>query len=113
MIGIIFFFKISERMFHDMRIRSATVDDVPVLIDLIRRSFKDVAERFGLTKENCATHPSFYTTDRMTSDFKKNIQCFILEEDGLPVGCVALEKAKRIRQGLGAAYFCRSKAFRR
>ncbi|MBW1849587.1 MAG: GNAT family N-acetyltransferase [Deltaproteobacteria bacterium] len=76
-----------------MRIRSATVDDIPVLIDLIKRSFRDVAERFGLTKENCPTHPSFYTTDRMASDFEKNIQYFLLENSRLLVGCAALETA--------------------
>lgn len=76
-----------------MNIRQANVDDIPVLVDLIRRSFKDVAERFGLTKDNCPTHPSFYTTERITSDFEKNIQYYLLEADSLPVGCMALEKA--------------------
>jgi len=52
-----------------------------------------VAVRFGLTKENCATHPSFYTIDRMTSDFEKNIQYFILENEGVHGGCVAVERA--------------------
>jgi N-acetylglutamate synthase-like GNAT family acetyltransferase len=76
-----------------MHIRQAAIDDIPVLIDLIRRSFQDVAKRFGLTIENCPTHPSFYTPERMISDFEKGVQYFVLENEGTPVGCVALEKA--------------------
>lgn len=74
-------------------IRQATINDMPLLIGLIRRSFRDVTKRFGLTMENCPTHPSFYTVDRMRLDFDKNIQYFLLENDTLDVGCVALEKA--------------------
>ncbi|MCJ7773432.1 MAG: GNAT family N-acetyltransferase [Desulfobacterales bacterium] len=76
-----------------MHIRQASIDDIPVLIDLIRRSFRDVAKRFGLTRENCPTHPSFYTVDRMKLDFGKNIQYFLIEHNGTVVGCTALEKA--------------------
>ncbi len=76
-----------------MEIRRATIDDIPVLIDLIRQSFRDVAKRFGLTRKNCPTHPSFYTADRMRSDFEKNIQYFLLQNENLPAGCVALERA--------------------
>lgn len=64
-----------------MHIRQATANEIPVLIDLIRRSFRDVAERFGLTRENCPAHPSFYTVDRMKLDFEKSIQYFILKND--------------------------------
>jgi len=76
-----------------MQIRLATIEDKPLLVDLIRRSFKDVAMRFGLTKDNCPTHPSFYTIERMASDFEKNIQYFLLEENNMPIGCAALEQA--------------------
>jgi N-acetylglutamate synthase-like GNAT family acetyltransferase len=76
-----------------MNIRQTNVNDIPVLVDVIIRSFSDVAKRFGLTKENCPTHPSFYTDERMRSDFEKNIPYYLLEADTLPVGCVALEKA--------------------
>lgn len=39
-------------------IREATRDDVPLLTGLICQSFRDLVERFGLTQENCPSHPS-------------------------------------------------------
>ena len=39
-------------------IRKAHSHDVSVLSGLIRDSFCDVAERFGITPENCPKHPS-------------------------------------------------------
>jgi len=76
-----------------MPIRSAQKSDMPTLVDLIRRSFQDVARRFGLNRENCPTHPSLYTEERMTADFEKGVTYYILENEGVPAGCAALEKA--------------------
>ena len=76
-----------------MHIRPAETDDMPVLVDLIQRAFKEVAQRFGLTKENCPTHPSLYTKERITADFNKGVAYFMLENEGAQMGCVALERA--------------------
>jgi GNAT superfamily N-acetyltransferase len=74
-------------------IRAAGFADVPVLSGLIRVSFRDVAERFALTLENCPKHPSNCTDEWIENDFARGVAYYILESDGTPVGCVALEKA--------------------
>jgi N-acetylglutamate synthase-like GNAT family acetyltransferase len=74
-------------------IRTCSQKDIPILTHLIRCSFKDVAVRFGLTPENCPTHPSNYTIQRVISDMNRGMQYFILEKNKLPCGSVALEKA--------------------
>jgi len=81
------------------QIREATRDDLPLLARLIRESFRDVADRFGLTAENCPTHPSNVTEDQLALTMAKGVAHFILESDAEPAGCVALEPA-----GEGACY---------
>jgi N-acetylglutamate synthase-like GNAT family acetyltransferase len=76
-----------------MIIRQANEADIGVLVTLIRNSFRDVAEKFNLTVENCPKSPAFYTEERLEEDFKKGLIYFILEQDGQAYGCVAFEKA--------------------
>ena len=76
-----------------VHIRNANSDDIPVLSRLIRDSFRDVAERFGLTSENAPKHPSNCTEEWIENDLARGVEYFILEADGAPQGCVALEKA--------------------
>jgi N-acetylglutamate synthase-like GNAT family acetyltransferase len=74
-----------------MNIRTANENDMTTLVDLIRRSFAEVAERENL---NEADHPrctSFYTKQRMQEDFEKGLQYFILEQHEKAIGCVAME----------------------
>ena len=74
-------------------IRATEAVDGPVLSGLIRVSFRDVAERFALTLENCPKHPSNCTDEWIENDLARGVAYYILESDGKPVGCVALEKA--------------------
>lgn len=74
-------------------IRNALPSDLFILADIIRNSFKDVAIRFGLTEENCPKHPSNCTPYWIRDAFAKGVFYFILEQDGTPCGCVALEHA--------------------
>lgn len=74
-------------------IREATKEDAPLLATLIRDSFRDVAVRSGLTPENCPTHPSNCADAWVESALAKGIRYFILEVEGVPAGCVALERA--------------------
>jgi N-acetylglutamate synthase-like GNAT family acetyltransferase len=74
-------------------IRVAGSADIPVLSGLIRLCFRDVAERFALTLENCPKHPSNCTDEWIESDLARGVAYHILEDDGTAVGCVALEKA--------------------
>ena len=81
-----------------MRIKRSDVkiagpEDAPSLNFVIRQCFGDVARRFGLTPENCPTHPSNSTEDKVKEDIAKGVQFFIKIDRGIPSGCVGLERA--------------------
>ena len=106
-----------EIMGPAFEIRAACEKDVPVVCDLIRHSFRDVAIRFGLNEENCPNHPSNCTTEWVRTDISQGTRYFIIEDNGVPAGCVGLERKdsstcylKRLavppehrRKGIGAA----------
>lgn len=75
-------------------IRSCTPEDANTLAETISRSFKDVAERFGLTPENAPRHPSNCTPDWIRADMERGAAYFALEHNGSVAGCVALERAE-------------------
>jgi N-acetylglutamate synthase-like GNAT family acetyltransferase len=75
-----------------VRIRQAGGADVGLLTRLIRESFATVAGEMGLTPENCPKHPSNCTEDWVLEALAKGITYWVLEEDGAPAGCVALEE---------------------
>lgn len=58
----------------------------------MRDSFRTVAERFGLTAENCPRHPSNCTAEWVESEMDEGVRYFVLEDDDGPCGCVALER---------------------
>jgi diamine N-acetyltransferase len=74
-----------------MPIREATREDPATIAMLVRESNKDVAVKFGLSAENCPRHPSLCTESWIEADLARGETYFILEEDGLPIGCVAYE----------------------
>ena len=77
-----------------MIIRKAQRADIDVLVNLLRSSFRDVAERFGITKENNPKSLAFCTNERIESDLEKDLTYYVLESNGRACGCVALERAK-------------------
>ncbi len=79
-------------MAHPMR--EAFSADAALLALIIGNAFKDVAVRFGLTEQNCPKHPSNCTPQWIEPALEKGVRYFILEEDGVPCGCVALERAR-------------------
>jgi N-acetylglutamate synthase-like GNAT family acetyltransferase len=76
-----------------MIIRDANEADIETLVTLLRSSFRDVAERFELTIENCPKNLAFCTKKRVKSDLDRGLRYYILEKDARPCGCVAIEKA--------------------
>jgi N-acetylglutamate synthase-like GNAT family acetyltransferase len=80
-------------MMIDAKIRTCTQEDIGVLVETIRRSFQDVAERFGLTLENSPRHPSNCTEDWIQKDMERGVTYFIIENQNFVAGCVALELA--------------------
>lgn len=73
-------------------IRPGTRDDIDILVDLIRNAFSDVAERFGLTPQNSPTHPSNCRAEWILREMNRCVAYYILENEGRPAGCVALEQ---------------------
>jgi ribosomal protein S18 acetylase RimI-like enzyme len=74
-------------------IRESGKEDCSLLADLIRDSFKDVAERFDITRENAPTHPYFCTEAWVEEAINRGVRFFVLEYNGKSVGCVGLENA--------------------
>lgn len=64
-----------------------------MLVEIIRRSFKDVAERFHLTRDNAPRHPSNCTAEWVQKNMERGVAYFIIENEKHAVGCVALEQA--------------------
>jgi N-acetylglutamate synthase-like GNAT family acetyltransferase len=75
------------------KIRICTKDDTRILAETIRKSFQDIAERFGLTRENAPRHPSNCTVDWLRKDMERGVIYFAIENRKHVVGCVALEQA--------------------
>ena len=78
-------------------IRAARPDEAALLAEIIARSFADVAARFGLTAANCPKHPSNCTPEWVSNDLARGVTYFLLEVDGKPVACAALERADAAR----------------
>jgi N-acetylglutamate synthase-like GNAT family acetyltransferase len=75
------------------KIRICTKGDSQILAETTRKSFQDVAERFGLTRQNAPHHPSNCTVDWIRKDMERGVTYFATENRNHVVGCVALERA--------------------
>ena len=75
-----------------MKIRPMNADETSLAADMLRRSFAEVAERYGLTVENCPKSPAFHTPERVMDDQTRGAAYWFLEEDRLVCGCVAMER---------------------
>lgn len=74
------------------KIRTCSQDDIGVLVETIRSSFNEVAERFGLTKENAPRHPSNCTAEWIQKEMDRGVTYFIIENGDLVSGCVAIDR---------------------
>lgn len=74
-------------------IRTGTIEDIGILTEIIRKSFRDVAERFNLTEENAPSHPSNCTHNWIRHDMERGVTYFILGNEKIIAGCVACEQA--------------------
>ena len=75
------------------KIRICREEDAQVLAETVRRSFQDVAGRFGLTQENASRHPSNCTADWIRKDMECGVTYLAIENMNHIVGCIALERA--------------------
>lgn len=75
------------------KIRICAEKDSGVMAEIIRKSFQDVTERFGLTRENVPRHPSNCTADWIRKDMEDGATYFAIENKNHVAGCVAIEQA--------------------
>ncbi len=73
-------------------IRKGGKEDIDILAEIIRDAFQDVADRFGLNEQNMSTHPSNCRTEWLMREMNRGVVFYVLEAQGEPAGCVALEK---------------------
>ena len=70
--------------------RPLSAADIPQYAEVIRRSFATVARDFGLTKENCPTHPSLISNERLLERYREGYFPFGLFMAGKLAGFVSL-----------------------
>jgi N-acetylglutamate synthase-like GNAT family acetyltransferase len=80
-------------MTDKITIREANIADITLLSSIIRNSYQNVAERFGLTPENCLKHPSNCKDEWIRNDFARGVRYYMLVNSGTAIGCVALDQA--------------------
>ena len=71
----------------------STEEDLVSSVGVIQESFRPVAAEFGLTRENCPTHPSFITLERLNELKARKVNLFGLFLGESQIGFVAIEKA--------------------
>jgi len=81
--------ELASQVISEVRDDHTLADSVAV----VRYSFRTVAAEFGLTRENCPTHPSFVTFEQLNDLRLKGVRLFGLYADSRQVGFVAIEKA--------------------
>ena len=69
-----------------------TKNDIFLSTEIIRNSFKTVADEFGLTKENCPTNGAFLEDGKLMDDYNRGIKMFGFFENTKQVGFMALER---------------------
>ncbi len=78
----------------DWVIRSISTDDsLEGSARVVRESFRDVADEFGLNEQNCPTSPAFETAAKLRAARKKGKRYFGMFEGTEQTGFVAIEKA--------------------
>ena len=77
-----------------MSIVSATSDDSDEISKIVATSNKDVADMFGINRQNNPKHPSFYDQGLVLSDIERGEEYFFYIYDGRAVGCIAFEQPR-------------------
>lgn len=68
------------------------LNDIYSFADIIKNSFRTVAEQYGLTEENSPTNPAFTTSENLKKIASKS-ECFGVYINTMPCGFFALEFA--------------------
>jgi N-acetylglutamate synthase-like GNAT family acetyltransferase len=73
-------------------IRQAGYPEAEVVAHTVRMSFRDVAEKFEITREAAPTHPSQCEADWIHRDMDDGWTYLLAVEEGAVVGCIAHKK---------------------
>lgn len=71
-------------------IRQAMPGEAADVASVVRRSFQDVATRFGLTPQNCPRHPSNCAPEWIANAMAKGVTFYVAEIDGRMCGSVGM-----------------------
>ena len=74
-------------------IREVSLDkELSTSAGVIRRSFRTVADEFGLTRENCPGHTAFLTSKDLRNERDHGLKCFGLFSGRKQIGFVGIEE---------------------
>jgi ribosomal protein S18 acetylase RimI-like enzyme len=79
----------------DDKIRIKEIDDsdgIKASAEVIRDSFRTVAQQFNLTQQNCHSHPSFVTESQLNAMKRRGLTLFGLSQNKVQVGFIAIER---------------------
>ncbi len=57
--------------------RIDSMEQLPVCLEIIHKSFKTVADKFNFTKENCPRHTSFMPIEKLEEQYKNGFKMFL------------------------------------
>jgi ribosomal protein S18 acetylase RimI-like enzyme len=75
-----------------VEIRETDENELPTCAEIIRQSFKTVADDFGLTKENASTNGAFLANVKLLDEYHKGIKMFGLFDTEKQIGFFALDR---------------------
>ena len=75
-----------------MIIPITATESLPAYLEVIHRSFKTVADEFGLTPENCPKHTSFMPIYFLTTQMEWGWHMLGMVQDGNAIGYMSLSK---------------------
>jgi len=91
-------------------IRQADMGEAGDLAALVALAFGDVARRFGLNADNCPTHPSLMTRERIEDGLRRGTTMLLAFDGAALRGCVGLRRPVEgvsILERLAVAPACR------
>ena len=78
----------------NVEIKRVTEDRLDESVRVIRESFAALEQEFDITQENCPTHPSFMTRERLDEMIERGMELYGLFVDSRLAGTVSIEPYK-------------------
>lgn len=68
--------------------------DLSDAVKVLRSAHGTVAQLIGFTKETNPTNSAFIDAETLRSQLDKGIELYLMTEDEMPVGCIAIEESQ-------------------